>query len=645
MSQNSGPFLVSSHGPPGFHPRLPLSSSTPALKRTSNGPLSIGNPPNTSINTNMNVSTSSPLMRSSNSMGTLKSTNINMNPLDKSNTMPYSSRYTRKPWPMSRNIHEKNIRGYDEHELPYNRPGLPSHNVPPPPPPPPSSSDNINNSSFTIEPATDDDEGDDIIFSSRHMAAARFQRNQRLLCEIFNEVCIPDLRSNINVDRILTLRRQVDALKTHRETFEKDLNELEEKHVEKKRKFLETSEKFYHEYNDASSTNLSQEKINEILQKYEAIEKLQKEKQLILQQQQQQQQQQQVVATPPPPPQPQPQPPPPLPTTVSQPIAPPVMKTEPVPIVEVPQQQTPTPPPPPVQIQLPPSQPVPPSLPPIQPAPPSLPPAQHLPPSLPPVQSVPSALPPPQSIPSQLPPSQPLPSQLPSSQPVQSQIPSSQPVQPQLPLPPQPSVMPQVPPPPQLQQQQPTTAPQGYPMMHSVGGYPPVPGYVHAQQSQYRPPMNQRSAPYPSNVQWQQQQQQQQQQWQANAYDSRYYNPYPPNVQWQQQQWPPAQPPQSMGIVSQQPPSQMRGPPHQQQPPPPQMYANGVHYGYGGTNAGWNPNAHPSQQYGYPQNPSYDPTLVSAPQQQYYPPQMHNPPQGYDYGPPPPPSQQQLPPQ
>ncbi|CAF4874386.1 unnamed protein product, partial [Rotaria sp. Silwood2] len=43
-----------------------------------------------------------------------------------------------------------------------------------------------------------------LIFSSRHMAAARFQRNQRLLCEIFNEVCIPDLRSNINVDRILT---------------------------------------------------------------------------------------------------------------------------------------------------------------------------------------------------------------------------------------------------------------------------------------------------------------------------------------------------------------------------------------------------------------------------------------------------------
>ncbi|CAF1007774.1 unnamed protein product [Rotaria sordida] len=570
------PFLVSSHGPPGFHPRLQSSSSSsPTLKRTINGPLSVSNSPNTSINTNMNVSTSPSLMRSSNSMGTLKSTNVSINPMDKSNTMPYSSRYTRKAWPMSRSIHDKNIRGYDEHELPYNRS---SHSVP--------SSDNINNSSFTIEPSIDDDEADDIMFSSRHMAAARFQRNQRLLYEIFNEICIPDLRSNINIDRILTLRRQVDALKTHRETFEKDLNELEEKHAEKKRKFFDSNEKFYHEYNQTLSTNLTQEKINEILQKCETIEKLQKEKQLLLQQQQQQQ----VVATPPPPPLPLPA------TTVSQPIVPSVTKTEPAPIVEIPQQQTPLPP---VQAQLPPSQPVPPLLPSTQP--------------------IPSSLPTLQSIPNQLPSSQPLPSQLPSSQPIQSQMPPSQPQLPPPPPPPPPHpVMPPI--------QPPTTTPQGYPMMHPASGYPPVPGYVHSQQSQYRPAMTQRSAQYPSNVQWQQQQQ-----WQTNAYDSRYYNPYPPNVQWQQQQqqqqqWPP-----------QQQPSQMRIPPHQQQQPP--MYANGVHYGYGSTNAAWNPNTHPPQQYGYSQNPSYDPTLVSVSQQQQYyppPPQMHNPPQGYDYGPPPP---------
>jgi hypothetical protein len=131
--------------------------------------------------------------------------------------------------------------------------------------------------------------------------------------------------------------------------------------------------------------------------------------------------------------------------------------------------------------------------------------------------------------------------------------------------------------------------------------------------------------------------------------DPRYYNPYPPNVQWpqqQQQQWPPNQAQQQMGVVPHQQQAQMRGPPQQQQQqqPPPQMYANGVHYGYGGTPAGWNTSTHPSQQYGYPPNPSYDPSLVPTPsQQQYYSSQqMHNPPQGYDYGPPP---QQQPPPQ
>jgi len=321
------------------------------------------------------------------------------------------------------------------------------------------------------------------------MAAARFQRNQRLISEIFNEVCIPDLRSNVNVDRILTLRRQVDALKTHRDTFEKDLNDLEEKHVEKKRKFLDANEKYHNEYAEASSTHLSQEKINEILQKYETMEKLQKEKQLLLQQQQQQQQ---VTATPPPP-----QPPASTTTTatttatLSESAIPAATKIEPIPAVEVPQQKAPTPPPPPVQTQLPSAQSV--SAP------------------LPPSQPIPSQLPPSQPVSSQLSSSQHVPTQLPPSQPVQSQIPHAQPIQHQLPPPPPPPVMQQIPP----QQQQPQPSPQGYPMMHSGGGYGPAPVYAHPQQTQYRPPMNQRPAQYPSNVQWQQQQQQQ---WQTNAY-------------------------------------------------------------------------------------------------------------------------------
>ncbi|CAF4598023.1 unnamed protein product, partial [Rotaria magnacalcarata] len=60
-------------------------------------------------------------------------------------------------------------------------------------------------------------------------------------------------------------------------------------------------------------------------------------------------------------------------------------------------------------------------------------------------------------------------------------------------------------PPSQQQQQQPSPH-QGYPMMHQSSGYPQAPTYGHPQQ--YRPPLSQRPAQYPPNVQWQQQQQQ-----------------------------------------------------------------------------------------------------------------------------------------
>ncbi|CAF3512088.1 unnamed protein product [Adineta steineri] len=587
MSQNSGPFLVSSHGHPAYNPRLPSSSSS---KRIGSSPISTSHSSSTSTGSNMNIPSIHPTMRSNNSMGSMKSSPINMNPLDKSNSLPYSSRYnTRKTWSMPRNFHDKNVRTHDEHESSYHRSGLVTHNIP---------SDSINKTPFTIEPSIDDnDEADEIYFSSRHIAAARFQRNQRCIHEIFNQVCIPDLRSNVSVDRILTLRRQVSALKTHRETFEKDLNDLEEKHLDKKRKFQELNEKFYNEYTEASSTNLTEEKINEILQKYESMEKQQKEKQLILQQQLQAQPQlpetvasvaqtQPLLST----------------ITVSQPTTPVLTKTESTPAVETSEQQTS-----------------------------ALLSTEHT--QLPSSETVSTSIPSSHPISNPLPPSQAISTQLPTTQPIQSQTPPSQPQ-----FSPKPSAMQQNPLSTHPQQSTPTPTSQGYPMMHPGSGYVSAPGYGHSQQVQYRPPMHQRSAQYSSNVPWQQQQQQQ---WQTNTYDPRYYNSYPPNVPWsqqQQQQWQTNQHQQQMGMAS-----QMRGSHHHQQQP--QMHP---HYGYSGTTPTWNSGAHPSQQYGYPQNSSYDPSLVSAhpqqqQQQQYYSPsQSHNPSQSYEYGPPPQQPPQQI---
>jgi hypothetical protein len=107
MSQNSGPFLVSSHSHPGFNPRPP--SSVPS-KRISNGLMSGSSPGNTSMGPNMGLSSSPAPMRSGGSMGPMKPSSVGMGPpMDKSNSMSYSNRYSRKPWPVPRSIHGKQL--------------------------------------------------------------------------------------------------------------------------------------------------------------------------------------------------------------------------------------------------------------------------------------------------------------------------------------------------------------------------------------------------------------------------------------------------------------------------------------------------------------------------------------------------------
>jgi hypothetical protein len=113
MSQNSGPFLVSSHGHPAFNPRAvppppPSSSSTiSSSKRNSNGLMSGTNAGNPSINSNMAVGSSPSQMRSGGSMGPMKPGTGSLGPMEKSNSMPYPSRYNRKAWPIARSINGK----------------------------------------------------------------------------------------------------------------------------------------------------------------------------------------------------------------------------------------------------------------------------------------------------------------------------------------------------------------------------------------------------------------------------------------------------------------------------------------------------------------------------------------------------------
>ena len=98
---------------------------------------------------------------------------------------------------------------------------------------------------MSIEP-TDDGSGDtDEGFSVKHVSAARFQRNHRLMQNILlDTTVVPSSRGIVTEQRLEVLRHQVQSLEHHQKKLEAELGEIEKNHIATKRKWKESTSNF-----------------------------------------------------------------------------------------------------------------------------------------------------------------------------------------------------------------------------------------------------------------------------------------------------------------------------------------------------------------------------------------------------------------
>lgn len=127
-------------------------------------------------------------------------------------------------------------------------------------------------SHYAIEPA--DDDGIDESLSQKSLASIRFQRNHRLLNDIFNEICIQDCRSIVSQQRMEQLKKQVSSLETHQEKLKQELLQIQDKYEAKKRKLISSTKDFEKEIFSLKNFQVSSEQENQFFTKhYEIIQK------------------------------------------------------------------------------------------------------------------------------------------------------------------------------------------------------------------------------------------------------------------------------------------------------------------------------------------------------------------------------------
>uniref|UniRef100_A0A7E4W3C6 HMG box domain-containing protein n=1 Tax=Panagrellus redivivus TaxID=6233 RepID=A0A7E4W3C6_PANRE len=106
-------------------------------------------------------------------------------------------------------------------------------------------------SGVIIQPVIDEEPFE---MSPKRLAAMRFERNQRLLLELFNGVPMPDVRTFVSPGRIEALRKQSDTLDAHRKRIADEMTRIEESYAARKKTIEQAAENFEAQLKKVSDT-------------------------------------------------------------------------------------------------------------------------------------------------------------------------------------------------------------------------------------------------------------------------------------------------------------------------------------------------------------------------------------------------------
>ncbi|KPM10183.1 HMG (high mobility group) box containing protein [Sarcoptes scabiei] len=91
-------------------------------------------------------------------------------------------------------------------------------------------------------------------FSIKHLAAARYFRNNRLVNEIFSDTIVPDVRA-VPQHKIPMLLKQRASLEIYQKKLDAELEQIEQDFQQKKSALLESSRRFQEELKERNALN------------------------------------------------------------------------------------------------------------------------------------------------------------------------------------------------------------------------------------------------------------------------------------------------------------------------------------------------------------------------------------------------------